>query len=119
MVGRNRKNVFGVNGRLTLMGGNRITPMPEGMTYEDMAKSQLRSVPDDGDRPFTEKLGTDIGYAFSLKYTVNKERTAHHIILEYLQMRTFQGQTFDIRSHELVKKYTALTFPNIAYRVEF
>ena len=119
MVGRNRKNVFGMNGRLTVMGGNRITPIPEGMTYEDMAKSQLRSVPDDGDRPFTEKLGTDIGYAFSLKYTVNKECTAHHIILEYMQMRTFQGQTFDIHSHELVKKYTALTFPNIAYRVEF
>ena len=27
--------------------------------------------------------------------------------------------TFDIRTHELVDKYTSLTFPNIAYRMEF
>ena len=39
--------------------------------------------------------------------------------LEYLQMNTFQGQTYNLRTHELVDKYTSLTFPNIAYRVEF
>jgi hypothetical protein len=58
-------------------------------------------------------------HAFSVKYTVNKKNTAHHFILEYLQMRSFHGQTFDIRTHELVNKYTSLTFPNIAYRMEF
>ena len=30
-----------------------------------------------------------------------------------------QGQTFDIRTHEIVDKFTSLIFPNIAYRVEF
>lgn len=61
----------------------------------------------------------NVGYAFSVKYTINKRRTAHHFILEYLQMKTFQGQTFDLRTHEIVDKFTSLTFPNIAYRVEF
>ena len=103
MIGKARKNVFGINGRLTMMGGDRYTPNPEGM----------------GMNPFTKQKGMNIGYAFSVKYTINKRHTSHHFILEYLQMKTFQGQTFDLRTHEIVDKFTSLTFPNIAYRVEF
>lgn len=119
MVGKLKKNVFGVNGRLTLMGGDRYTPMTPGTTYEDVAKRPDRAVPQDGSDPFSEQLGMNAGYAFSVKYTINKRHTAHHFILEYLQMRSFHGQTFDLKTHELVDKYTSLTFPNIAYRVEF
>ena len=64
-------------------------------------------------------LKMNVGYAFSVKYTINKRHTSHHFILEYLQMKTFQGQTFDLRTHKIVDEFTSLTFPNIAYRVEF
>ena len=111
--------VFGVNGRLTLMGGNRYTPMAPGITFDDVALRPDRSVPEDSDNPFSKQLGMNVGYAFSMKYTINKQHSAHHIILEYLQMRSFHGQTFDLKTHELVNKYTSLTFPNIAYRFEF
>ena len=120
MVGKSKKNVFGVNGRLTLMGGDRYTPIPEGITFEDVMKRPDKSIPnDDGLDPFSEQMGMNVGYAFSVKYTINKKHTSHHFILEYLQMKTFQGQTFDLKTHEIVDKYTSLTFPNIAYRVEF
>ena len=120
MVGKSRKNVFGLNGRLTLMGGDRYTPIPEGVTFEDIAMRADKSIPEvDGIDPYSEQKGMNIGYAFSVKYTINKKHTSHHFILEYLQMKTFQGQTFDLRTHEIVDKFTSLTFPNIAYRVEF
>jgi hypothetical protein len=120
MVGKAHKNVLGVNGRLTLMGGDRYTPIPEGTTFEDIMKRPDKSIPEvDGANPYSEQKGMNVGYAFSVKYTINKKHTAHHFILEYLQMRTFQGQTFDLRTHEIVDKFTSLTFPNIAYRVEF
>ena len=119
MVGKGHKNVFGLNGRLTLMGGDRYTPMAPGTTYEDVAKRPDKSLPQDGTNPFSEQLGINVGYAFSIKYTINKQHTAHHFILEYLQMRSFQGQTFNISTRELVDNYTSLTFPNVAYRVEF
>lgn len=119
MVGHSKKNVFGLNGRLTLMGGDRYTPMPADLTYEEMAKDPQKSVPEDGDNPYTKQLSMNVGYAFSVKYTFNGKCTAQHIILEYLQMRSFHGQTFDIRTHKIVNRYTTLTFPNIAYRVEF
>ena len=120
MVGKYRKNVFGLNGRLTLMGGDRYTPIPDNITYEDVAKRPDKSIPvDDVQNPFCEQKGINVGYAFSVKYTINKRHTAHHFILEYLQMKTFQGQTFDLKTHELVDKFVSLTFPNIAYRVEF
>ena len=120
MVGKNRKNVFGVNGRLTLMGGDRYTPIPDDITFEDVMLRPDKSVPEiDVLDPYNAQKGMNVGYAFSVKYTINKRHTSHHFILEYLQMRTFQGQTFDLRSHEVVDKFTSLIFPNIAYRVEF
>ena len=120
MVGKDRKNVFGLNGRLTLMGGDRYTPIPEGTTFEDIMKRPDKSIPEvDGADPYSQQKGMNVGYAFSLKYTINKKHTSHHFILEYLQMKTFQGQTFDLKTHEIVDKFTSLTFPNIAYRVEF
>ena len=120
MVGKDRKNVFGLNGRLTLMGGDRYTPIPEGTTFEDIMKRPDKSIPEvDGADPYSQQKGMNVGYAFSLKYTINKKHTSHHFILEYLQMKTFQGQTFDLKTHEIVDKFTSLTFPNIAYRMEF
>ena len=120
MVGKSKKNVFGINGRLTMMGGDRYTPIPDGITFEDVMKRPDKSIPvDEGMDPFTKQKGMNVGYAFSVKYTINKRHTSHHFILEYLQMKTFQGQTFDLRTHEIVDKFTSLTFPNIAYRVEF
>ena len=120
MIGKARKNVFGINGRLTMMGGDRYTPIPDGITLEDVMKRPDKSIPiDEGLDPYTKQKGMNVGYAFSVKYTINKRHTAHHFILEYLQMKTFQGQTFDLKTHEIVDKFTSLTFPNIAYRVEF
>ena len=119
MVGQGRKNVFGLNGRLTMMGGDRYTPMAPGTTFDDVAMRPDRTIPQDGANPYSKQMHMNVGYAFSVKYTINKRHTSHHFILEYLQMRSFHGQTFDIRTHDLVDKYTSLTFPNIAYRVEF
>ena len=120
MVGKSGKNVFGVNGRVTLMGGDRYTPIPDDITYEDIMKRPDKSIPVvDGLNPFSAQMKMNVGYAFSVKYTINKRHTSHHFILEYLQMKTFQGQTFDLRTHKIVDEFTSLTFPNIAYRVEF
>ena len=120
MIGKAKKNVFGINGRLTMMGGDRYTPIPEGITFEEVMKRPDKSIPEDeGMDPFTKQKGMNVGYAFSVKYTINKRHTSHHFILEYLHMKTFQGQTFDLKTHEIVDKFTSLTFPNIAYRVEF
>ena len=93
--------------------------MAPGTTYDDVAKRPDRAIPQDGSDPFSQQMSMNVGYAFSVKYTINKRHTSHHFILEYLQMRSFHGQTFDIRTHDLVDKFTSLTFPNIAYRVEF
>ena len=60
----------------------------------------------------------NVGFAFTIKYTINKQNEAHHFILENLKIKTFQGRTIDLKSNEIVDQ-SALTFPNIGYRVEF
>jgi hypothetical protein len=102
-----------------MMGGERYTPVPDGMTYEDVMKRADKEIPEDTSHPFSRQLGMNVGYAFSVKYTINGKRVAHHFILDYLQIRAFQGQTFNVKSRELENQFTTLTFPNIAYRIEF
>jgi len=119
MVGKNRQNVFGINGRFTLMGGDRYTPIPDDITIDDIMLRPDKTVPQDNANPYSKQLGLNTGFAFSAKYTINREHTAHHIILEYMKMRSFNGQTINIKTLEIEDKYTELTFPNIAYRIEF
>jgi hypothetical protein len=119
MVGSAKKNVFGVNTRLTLMGGDRYTPLEDGMTYEDVMKLSDKTIPEYTDNPFSKRLSMNVGYAFSIKYTINGKHGAQHFIIDYLSLRAFNGQTFDIHTHNLKNMYTTLTFPNIAYRIEF
>ena len=119
MVGKSKKNVLGINGRLTLMGGDRYTPVPEGVTYEDIMMRPDKSIPEDVENPFSAHQNMSVGYAFSAKYIINKQHTSHQIIVDFLNMRTYNGQTYDMRTHELKSHFTSLTFPNIAYRIEF
>jgi len=119
MVGPNKKNVLGINGRLTVMGGGRYTPEVEGVTFEDVLNDPYWEMPRQEDKPFEKKMDTNVGYAFSMKYTINKERVAHHFILEYLNVKSFEGRGFNRRTNKIVDYYTSLTFPNVAYRIEF
>ena len=119
MVGPNKKNVFGINGRLTFMGGGRYTPEIDGLTFEDVLNDPYWEMPLQEDKPFEKKMDTNVGYAFSMKYTINKERVAHHFILEYLNVKSFEGRGFNRRTNKIVDYYTSLTFPNVAYRIEF
>lgn len=119
MIGRNHKNLFGINGRLTLMGGDRYTPIDSDISIDEILKRPDKTVPQDGNNPFTKQLGMNKGYAFSVKYTINKEHTSHQFIIEYLKMRSFNGQAINLEKKELSNQYTELTFPNIAYRIEF
>ena len=119
MIGPNKKNVLGINGRLTVMGGGRYTPEIDGLTFEDVLNDPYWEMPLQEDRPFEKKMDTNVGYAFSVKYTINKERVAHHFILEYLNVKSFEGRGFNRRTNKIVDYYTSLTFPNVAYRIEF
>lgn len=119
MLGRRHQNVLGINGRFTLMGGERYTPVPDDISIEDIMQRPDKTVPQDVNNPYTKQLGVNPGFAFSVKYTINCEHISHHFILEYMKMRTFQGQTVNLKTHELEDKYTELAFPNIAYRIEF
>ena len=101
------------------MGGGRYTPEIDGLTFEDVLNDPYWEMPLQEDKPFEKKMDTNVGYAFSMKYTINKERVAHHFILEYLNVKSFEGRGFNRRTNKIVDYYTSLTFPNVAYRIEF
>lgn len=121
MVGRKKDNanVLSVNFRVTLAGGDRYTPLTEGVTFEDVMMNPDKIVPENNADPFSEQMKMNVSYAFSAKYTVNARRVSHSFLIDFLKIRSFQGKTFDLRTHETVDKFTEIAFPNIAYRLEF
>lgn len=57
--------------------------------------------------------------SYKKTFTLNGKRNAHHFILEYLKMESFHGQTVELGTNAIVDKFTSLTFPNVAYRIDF
>lgn len=119
MVGQGNKNVFGINGRVTFQGGDRYTPFIEGVSYEEIVARPDHDAPCDETRPFEGQMETNFNYAFSIKYTVNKEKVAHHFVIEFLHLHGFQGHSYSVKTHEMEPYYMNMNFPNIAYRIEF
>ena len=61
MVGKRKSNVFGINGRVTMQGGDRYSPIPEGMTVEEILERKDKTVPEDTANPFSEQKKMNVG----------------------------------------------------------
>lgn len=119
MVGKNRQNVFGINGRITLQGGDRYTPYLEA-SFEDVLKDPDRCLPWDDEHCYEKRVSPRPIWGASVKYTVNKKGgRSHHFICEFLHSSSFSGHTFDLATMDMKPFYTELNFPNIAYKFEF
>jgi len=119
MVGENKKNLFGINARLTLQGGERYTPYLDA-TLEEVLLDPNRCLPWDDNRAYENQVSMQPIWGASVKYTINKKSgRSHHFVCEFLHSSSFNGHTFDLKTKEMKPYYVQLNFPNIAYRLEF
>ena len=90
-----------------MQGGDRYSPVPESMTIEEILERNDKTVPEDTDNPFCKQMNMNLGFAFSVKYTINKRNGAHHFILEYLKFAKMMSQTKLTKTAEI--RYQCLT----------
>ena len=75
-MGQGGKNIFGVNGKFVLSGGNRFTPINldasarEGYTIRYL------------DRPFESRAGAYYRWDLGVSYRINGNKTSHTILLQ-------------------------------------
>lgn len=112
-----KKNLLILNASPRAKGN--ISQMVDTIKAEDIMQLPDKTVPEDGANPYICHKSTSVVFTFSVKYTLNGKRNAHHFILEYLKMESFHGQTVELGTNAIVDKFTSLTFPNVAYRIDF
>lgn len=116
-VGKNKKNIFGINGKFILSGGVRQTPLDvEASIAADRPIFHL-------DQLFAERLGTYSRFDLGISYRINSSKKRSHTILFDIQNVTNKENIFEkyyvpeINGYEYT--YQTGIFPNFNYRLEF
>lgn len=115
-LGRNKKNIFGINGKALLAGGSRYTPIDLAASIEKGEEVRLE------DQPFSAKGGDYWRFDVGLSYKINKQRLTHTILLD-IQNVTGRLNTYSEyydNDTQSIETYTQTGFfPVFNYRVEF
>jgi hypothetical protein len=110
------KNIFGINGKFILAGGNRYTPIDLEASIRD-GKQVLQE-----DKPFSVKAGDYWRFDLGLSYKINKRRLTHTILLDIQnvtgRLNVF-SQYYDNDTQQIETYTQTGFFPVFNYRVEF
>ncbi len=115
-VGRGKKNILGVSGRLNFSGGNRIDPVDKN------ASLSAQEVIYDENRAF-ENSKPNVYYAhISFSYRKNKKRHASIWSLQAINVlggKEFAGYRYNFIDKTIDREEEAIIIPSISYKIEF
>lgn len=116
LVGKQRQNIFNVNVRLFLHGGDRYTPIDEERSKE------TKDVELDEKKAFSEKYDPAINADLSLSYKMNKQKLSHEFSLKVLNIGGITGMHFyqyNEKTNQIEKEKAFGIIPNISYKIQF
>ena len=113
---KGKQNVFGINGKFALSGGNRFTPI-NLVASKEAGKTVVFP-----NRRFEARSGVYYRFDIGLSYRINKKRLTHTIMMDIQNVtnRANVASKFYNSSKEIIDISTQTgLFPNFNYRVEF
>ena len=115
-LGENGQNLFGVNAKLTYMGGRHHTPI-----NQELSRSAQDVVYVD-DRAFEMQDPGAVFLHLTTSLRLNGQGHASVIALSVINatgVKEFQGDRFNYRDNRVEPLEEALIIPNISYKLEF
>lgn len=115
-IGRNKRNIFSINGRITFQGGNRYIPVDVDKTFAqqeivyDVAHAYEGQIKNSKILSFTINLRTNYK-KFSTLLTFH--------MINALSEKEFEGYIFNKKTQQIIKKEDPFIIPNISYKIEF
>lgn len=116
MTGRDDRNMLGINGRVTLQGGDRFSPVDEA------ASAERHEAVYDESRPYSEQLPPAFVGHLTVSYRMNRRRVSHEVALKVLNItgyRDYYGHRYNHVENRVEPEREANIVPNISYRIEF
>lgn len=115
-TGKQKKNVWGLNGRLSYQGGDRFSPI-------DLDGSRKEEQPIFFEaKAFSEQFAPSFTCHFTISYKINKAKSTHELALKVLNATGYQeftGFQYNRKSQMVEEGREALTIPNLSYKIEF
>ncbi len=115
-TGRKNNNIFGLNGKVTYMGGDHISPVNVQVSLKE------KDVVYDEYHAFSNQKPDVLYVSTTVSYRINK---AHHASIWSLQLlnvtgtREFNGYRYNYIANKVEKEQEAIIVPNISYKIEF
>ena len=115
-VGRDKQNVFGVNGRLTFQGGDRYSPIDESASLE------RKEVVYDESKPFSKQFSPAMIGHITISYKINKKGLVHEFAAKLANVfgyKDYYGHRINFKENKVEPEREANIVPNISYKIEF
>jgi hypothetical protein len=113
---RNKNNSIGVNGKFSINGGDRLTPVDEGATY------RAQEVVYDDTRAFKNQNPLSFYAHFTINYRKNKSKHASiwsFQILNAFGTPEYFGYRYNYKNDSIDRDEQTIVIPNISYKIVF
>lgn len=116
VLGVQKNKILGINGRLNILGGQRITPV------DRQASLAVGEIVFDYNRPFEEQKPTVWHLNASVTYRINKKNHSSIWALQVLNAlatEEFYGYNYNYKTNEIDRDAVPVVVPSISYKIEF
>lgn len=116
MEGKDKSNVFSLNARFSLQGGDRYSPVntAQSIAEEDPVFDEVNAFSRQFSPVFTNHL--------TASYKLNKRKSTHELALKIINTtmyKEFQGFRYNFASQSIDQKREVVFFPNLSYKIDF
>jgi hypothetical protein len=115
-MGRQQQNMLSVSVRFTYQGGEHYIPADEA------ASIATKSIVYDYSRAYRPQLPPEFVAHFTVGYKINRDRLAHEFCLKMINVTgngEFIGYNYDYSANKPKMDWSAISIPNICYKIEF
>lgn len=115
-VGKSKKSIFGINGKILFAGGNRQTPIDLDASID--AGETVR----DWDNYLGDQAPAYFRFDIGMSYKINKKRMTHTIGIDVQNVTNRLNVDFSVfnpNTNKIMNYYQTGLFPNFNYRIEF
>lgn len=116
IVGADKNKILGINGRLNVLGGQRITPVDINQSNDAKEIVYNHSKPFGDQKPNVYHLNT------SITYRINKKKHSSIWSLQVINAfgtKEFYGYSYNYKTKSVERDEIAVVVPSLSYKIEF
>ena len=117
LTGKSHQNVWSVNGRITLQGGDRYSPINEAES--ERVKDVVY---DENSKPYSKQLSPVLLGHITVSYKMNKKGKTHEFAAKLMNVfgyRDYYGHRYNFKENCVEAEREANIVPSISYKIAF